>query len=132
MGAKKNDYGMQANSKLTPEVVKKLEEAFAIDCSIPEACFYANISKQTYYNWIKMYPELKEKFDRLRNRPILLARQEVVKGLRDNPEFSLKYLERKRKQEFGLRQDVGIEGSLNIKIVNYEEVKNEEDEENEE
>jgi hypothetical protein len=91
--------------KLTDETVKKLEEAFAIDASIPEACYYADISKQTYYNWIEANPDLKEKFDRLREKPVLKARQTVVGNL-DNPEMALRYLERKRKAEFSVRQEL--------------------------
>jgi len=46
--------------------VKKLEEAFAMDCSIEEACFYAGISRQTYYTWIKDNPELLDRFEELK------------------------------------------------------------------
>ena len=98
-------------AKMTPLAVKKLEEAFAMDCSIPEACFYADISKQTLYNWYKKDPTLQEKLDRLRNNPVLKARTAVVNGLKGNPEFSLKYLERKKKLEFSLRQELtGADG----------------------
>lgn len=38
--------------------------------------------------------------------PYLKARQEVIKRLQDNPDFSLKYLERKKKNEFSLRHEV--------------------------
>ena len=98
-------------TKLTPETVKKLEEVFAIDGTVEEACFYADITRQTYYNWVKDDPKMYERFDRLRQRPVLKARQEIVKGLSDNPEFSLKYLERKRKAEWSPRSEVtGAEG----------------------
>ena len=91
--------------------LKKLEEAFSIDSTVEEACFYADISHQTYYNWVESFPKLKERFDSLRNKPVLKARQEVVKGLDGNPEFSLKYLERKKKQEFSPRTEMtGADG----------------------
>ncbi len=119
---KKNPEGKQKSPKLTPETIRKLEGAFAIDATVGEACYYANISQDTYYRWIKKFPELSEKFKRLRQKPILTARQEVVKGLANNPEFSLKYLERKKKDEFSLRTEVsGIDNQpfqpLKIEIV---------------
>lgn len=119
---KKNPKGKQKSPKLTPETIRKLEGAFAIDATVGEACYYANISQDTYYRWIKKFPELSEKFKRLRQKPILTARQEVVKGLANNPEFSLKYLERKKKDEFSLRTEVsGIDNQpfqpLKIEIV---------------
>ena len=84
-------------------VVQKLEEAFALDCSIGEACFYADIARQTYYNLIEEKPELLDKFNRLREKPVLIARQTVVKACKDNPDIALKYLERKRKDEFSTK-----------------------------
>ena len=94
----------QVKPKLdNPETVKKLEEAFALDCSIPEACFYANISKQTYYNLLEEKPELLDRFTALREKPVLIARQTVVKACKDNADMALKYLERKRKDEFSLK-----------------------------
>lgn len=97
-------------TKLTPETVNKLEEVFAIDGSIEEACFYANISRQTYYNWIKDNPEMEDRFDSLRQKPVLKARQAVVKGL-DNFDNGLRYLERKKKLEFSLRTELtGADG----------------------
>lgn len=104
--------GPKDNYKMTDEAVRKLEEAFAIDASIEEACYYADISRDTYYRWIKENKQLSDKFERLRNRPILKARQTVVKSL-DNPDMAFKYLERKRKTEFSQK----IEGELNGNFV---------------
>jgi predicted DNA-binding protein YlxM (UPF0122 family) len=92
--------------EMTDEKIKKLEEAFALDCSIAEACFYADISKVTYYNRIERKPELLNRFEALRQKPVLLARQTVVKAVKDNPDIALKYLERKRKNEFSTRQEI--------------------------
>lgn len=109
----------QIKQKLTDETVKKLEEVFALDGSIEEACCYANISRQTYYNWIKEFPEMNEQFDRLRQRPFLKARQTVVKSL-DNPDFAFRYLERKKKKEFGSNVDITSDGKeLNTALVKF-------------
>jgi hypothetical protein len=42
----------------------------------------------------------------------LKARQEVIKGLDGDPDFSLRYLERKRKDEFAPKQQVEHSGSI--------------------
>jgi hypothetical protein len=44
-------------TKLIPETIKKLEEVFAMDGTVKEACFYADISTQTYYTFVKDKPE---------------------------------------------------------------------------
>ena len=74
----------EAVTKLSPEVVNKLEEVFALDGTVEEACFYAGISRQTYYVWIKNNKELHDRFEELRQRPFLKARQTIVKNL-DQP-----------------------------------------------
>jgi len=119
--AELNAYGKQKNSKLSDETVKKIEEACAIGASIMEICYYADISKETYYNWIEEFPELREKFDRLRQRPVLKARQEVVKGLDNNPEFSLKVLERLKGDEFSLKTEQKLTGAVATRQMTDEE-----------
>lgn len=91
-------------SKMTPECVMKLEEIFALDGTVEEACFFADISRNTFYEWMKEHPELNDRFEALRNNPVLLARRSVIDGLTD-PELALKYLERKRRNEFSTRTE---------------------------
>jgi len=91
-------------TKLTKETLDKLRQAFAIDCTVEEACFYANISEDVFYKWKREDQELIKDIERLRLKPILKARQEIVSGL-DGFDNALKFLERKRKKEFSLRQE---------------------------
>lgn len=99
-------------TEISPEKVQKLEEVFAIDWTIDEACFYADISKQTYYNWIEKNPDLLTRFEALRNKPVLKARQEVIKWLVNNPEFAMKYLSKKKRDEFWERIDMNHSGRI--------------------
>jgi len=103
---------------MSEEKIKKLEEAFALDCSVGEACFYADITKTTYYNWLEKNPKLVDRFEALREKPVLLARQSVVKGLKESPDLALKYLERKRKNEFSLKTEVDntIKGNIDVSL----------------
>ena len=106
-------------SKLIPECVMKLEEIFALDGTVEEACFFADISRNTFYEWMKEHPELSDRFEALRNNPVLLARRSVIEGLGD-PELALKYLERKRRNEFSTRVEtdnttkMDMNGALDI------------------
>lgn len=92
--------------KLNDTTVNKLEVAFAIGASVSEACYYADISRQTYYNWEKGNRKLKEKFDRLKELPILKARRTINDNL-SNVETAKWFLEKKRKDEFGTK--IGLE-----------------------
>lgn len=107
-------------TKMTELTVKKLEEAFALGCSDLEACLYANISKQTLYTYQDKHPEFVDRKERLKETPVMLARQEVITGLKGNPELALKYLERKRKAEFGTRVDITSDDKpLNVALVEF-------------
>ncbi len=95
---------------ITPEIIAKLEEVFAIGGTDEEACFYADIGKSTLYNYQQEHPEFVERKEALKERPILKARQTIVKSL-DEADNAKWYLERKRKHEFANRQElVGKDG----------------------
>lgn len=108
-------------TKMSKETIAKLEEVFSLGGSDSEACFYANISKQTLYNYQEKNPEFVDRKEALKEKPILKARQTVVKAL-DDPKDAQWFLERKRKEEFSLRQEVtGPEGEssepIKIEII---------------
>jgi hypothetical protein len=109
-------------SEMSEEKVKKLEEVFAIDGTVEEACFYADISKTTYYNWLEKNPYLVDRFEALRQRPFLKARQTISKSL-DQPEHAKWYLERKKKKEFGYRMETEHSGIVEIKQIVGMEIK---------
>ena len=99
-----NEYGKELNTKLTVETVNMLKRAFAIGADISAACSFANISRVSYYSWIKENKELEEEFNNLREKPVLKAYQTIAKNL-DQPETAKWYLERKRK-EFNPKQQI--------------------------
>ncbi len=101
--AEQNDVGRP--TVMTDEVLRKLKEAFAFGCTDEEACYYAEIGKTALYDYQNEHPEFTEQKEALKQRPILLARQEVINGLKGNPELALKFLERKKKDEFSLRKE---------------------------
>ena len=108
---------------LTPETIQKLEEAFALGASDGEACFFADISNTTLYNYQLKNPGFIERKNSLKESPILKARTEVINGFKGNPELALKYLERKRKKEFSLRteNETEIKGEVEVIIKLPEE-----------
>lgn len=108
-------------TKMGKETIAKLEEVFSLGGSDSEACFYANISKQTLYNYQKENPEFVDRKEALKEKPILKARQTVVRAL-DDPKDAQWFLERKRKEEFSLRQEVtGPEGE-ELKLLSEKQI----------
>jgi len=92
---------------MTPEILSKLEYAFAIGGSPREACAHADISESTFYRWKEKNPQLWERFNRLRERPVLKARNTVYKAIGEDGELAFKFLKAKRSNEF--KESIGIE-----------------------
>jgi hypothetical protein len=95
---------------MTPETVAKLEQAFAIDATVEEACSYAEISRDAFYDYLKKEPTFSDRIAELRERPVLKARQTIVKSL-DQPQHAQWYIARKKKKEFAERiENTGADG----------------------
>ena len=103
----------------TKEIVNKLEQAFAIDCSVEEACSYAEISRNTFYDYLKINPTFNDRIADLRERPVLAARQRAVKGINETYGNAMDYLKRKRRLEFGDKSDMDI--NLTKKVISIDE-----------
>lgn len=103
---------------MTQEVVKKLEEAFAYDATVEEACLLAGISAKTYYNFIEVEKDFLQRVEELRHGATLMLRRTFLIDAINNPDNALKYLERKVKKEFSLRSEV----ALTAKVVNRHEI----------
>lgn len=92
-------------SKMTDDVIKKLEQAYALDCTDAEACLFANISPATLYNYQNKFPEFVERKEQLKQTPMLLARKTIVDGIRTDPRLALEYAKNKRRKEFSTQSN---------------------------
>lgn len=91
---------------MTPEVIAKLEEAFAWGCSDVEACLWADIAPATLYQYQEKNPAFTERKAELKEKPIMLARKSVVTNLPKDPKLAMDYLSRKKKDEFSNRNEL--------------------------
>ncbi len=94
---------------VSAEKVKQLEEVFALGGTDLEACFYADISKRTLYNYQKENPEFLQRKELLKQKPFLLVRQSIMKGVKEDYNFAMTFAER-RMPEF--KKKVEIESPL--------------------
>ncbi len=85
--------------------IERLISAFKMDAAIMEACAYAGITYEQYKYFNEIHPDFSTVKQLCNELPTLQARQEVVKGIANDKEFALKYLERKKKNEFSLRTE---------------------------
>lgn len=110
-GKKKGKTGPKGPHKLNAITVNKMDQAFAIGASIPEACHYAKISRSTYDDWVLWFPVLKGRWEDLQQRPLLKARRTIYDAL-DDPDVAKWLLERKLKDEFSTKQITSSEGDI--------------------
>lgn len=96
---------------MTDETVKVLEEAFSNGASDLQACFIANISKQTLYNYQEIHPEFVDRKEALKDMIKYQAKSKIRRAIemgddvKEALETSKWYLERKDK-EFKPKSDV--------------------------
>lgn len=93
---------------MTELTLKVLDEAFSNGATDREACFLAEISQQTLYNYQKEHPEYVERKESLKEmtkyQAKLVVKQAIVENKVDTAEW---YLERKGKDEgFSTRQEL--------------------------
>lgn len=69
--------------KMTPEHVRKLEEAFLLGCTDLEACLAADIGKTTLYKYCEEHPEFAERKEALKQNPLWKARGVVLNAITD-------------------------------------------------
>ncbi len=90
---------------ITDEAIRKLEEAWVMDCTDLEACLYADISKTALYDYQQEHPEFAERKEALKESPFLLARKTIYQNLTDI-DTAQWYMERKKKDEFSQRNEL--------------------------
>jgi len=103
---------------MTPETVKKLKEGFAQGFSVDNACIWADISKQTYYTYCEKEAGFLDLCKTLQKKPLIKSILVINKALNEGDVSTAKwYAERKGKDEFCLKTETTIDGSLTTKII---------------
>ena len=100
--------------KITNEVVGKLEYAFMKGFNISEACDYAAISRDTYYEKLKQSKEISDRMERAKTNLQRKAKLNLAEAIESgNLDESKYYLERKCKDEFSVKQEINVAGEIN-------------------
>lgn len=94
---------------MTEEVLQKLEEAFTNDATDEQACFLANISTATLYNYQTATPGFLERKTQLKEMVKYRAKKAVAENI-EEIETAKWYLERKAKGE-GFSQRTELTGA---------------------
>lgn len=109
-------------TKMTKETVDKLESAFSYGCTDAEACAYADIDKQTLYNYCEKNPSFFDRKETLKNMPTFKAKRIIDNALNgDDLNTAHRVVDRKEgskvKQEITGEGGGPIKGEWTVKVV---------------
>lgn len=108
----------QFNGKPYELVLQKLREAWAMGCPDCEAAALADISAASLSDFLKRNPQVAEEKSRLLENPFLIARKSITEGMKTSPELALKYMERKRRDEFSERKEIVVDDKQRVEWSN--------------
>ena len=101
--------------KINEEVVGKLEYAFMKGFNVTEACDYAEISRDTYYDNLKKNKKFSDRIERAKTNLQRCAKLNLAEAIESGDlDESKYYLERKCKDEFSPKQEIQHSGTMEI------------------
>lgn len=104
---------------MTPETLKKLEDAFLVGATDIQACLAADISHATLYNYQEKNPEFIDRKEALKSSLALQAKNNMANSIASGDTTDSKwYLERKEKAEFSTQTNTNsqFDGKLVIDV----------------
>ena len=96
------------------EYIANIAPYLKVGCSIHEACLHGETPYRTVKDYYDNDDIIRKKIERLRNTPILLARQSTFKGMKNDPKLAFDYLKNKLPDEFSTKQKSELSGGLTV------------------
>jgi hypothetical protein len=112
---------------MTEATIGKLKEGFAQGFSVRNACIWADINQDTYFEYCKKHPKFSEQCKTLQQKPLIKSILVINKALNEGDVSTAKwYAERKAKDEFSLKTETEHTGEIRSKVVYIEKEEKEE------
>lgn len=92
-------------SKMTPELVEKIERAFMAGCTDEEACCYVDIDKATLYRYIDKNPEFRDRKEMLKTKPTMKAKF-IIEDALDDQDLNTAHRVIDRKEGSKVKQEI--------------------------
>ena len=106
------NYKVGRPRKITPEILARIEEAWANGANDLQACFIGGIGEQTLRDYIARTPEYQSRKDAIKGNIALNAKYTIAKAVKRDPHLALDVIERLEKNEWSLRTELtGAEGA---------------------
>lgn len=104
-----------APTKYTDATVGLIIAALQRGLSVTDACVSGGINTDTYYEWIKKYPEFSDKIEHAKGRLVRQSRLIVSEAIEKDKDRSMaKWVLEKKDPEFNPKQQVELGGSVGV------------------
>lgn len=123
-GKKRPKVKIGRPTKMTLEVVGKLSTAFRDDFTIEEACRYAGIHKDTYYEECKRNPVFADEMLRQQDYPLTAAKNKLVREMQSplaDGTLALKFLERRQRDRYTPKTIQEHQGAIAVSYADLEQ-----------
>lgn len=97
--------------------VDLLEQAFRIDARVTEACVYAGISRDAYYDKLKKDPDFTDRMARAQNTPFMMAKRVVMKAiLAGDAKLAMRFLSARQRERYHekFQTDTKVSGGFSL------------------
>lgn len=108
----KYKFTYKRTNKLTPDTIRKLEEAAGVRLNVRESCAYAGIHPDTYYDWMKRVTGLSDRLADLRENPIIRAKRKILSHVDTDVHVAFRYLEKESPDDYGERLKLEHSGAI--------------------
>jgi hypothetical protein len=97
---------MARPTKMTPETLKKLEDAYLCDATHLEAAIFAGISEVTLHAYRKENPEFSKRIDSLRGMIGLKAKNNIRESIESGDKHDSKWYLERRDKDFKPKSEI--------------------------
>ena len=105
-------------TEMTEDRVRKLEIGFARGYNDTECCKYADISRDTYYRWIRENEDFSDRMELAKCDLNIKAKNNIADEIeKGNIEISKWHLERRARDEYSVKQNVTADLSGDVVVV---------------
>lgn len=94
-----------------------LEPYLKIGLTLHEACKQSRIPYTTVIKYKKDNEDVCRQLDALEDYAVVIAKMTLMKGIKEDPNLALKYLERVRRNEFSLKTEQDSKYQIEIKPI---------------
>ncbi len=101
---------------ITDAIQNQLKQAYLVGATDDEACLVVGIAPSTLYKFQERNPSFLEQKRLWKRSPVFRAKATIIRNL-DNVDVAKWYLERRAKEEFSSRQEIGATTDTPIEVV---------------